>query len=75
MIICSNEDEERSHFIAKLHLFRKPFLPKCDLEEYRKYLAAKFTAQSEEIEDSTSQYGLSIQAAVVDFERCCFMIH
>lgn len=39
VIICSNEEEEMSHFISKLHPFRRHFI--SDPQEYEKYLASK----------------------------------
>ena len=60
MIICSNEEEEKSHFISKLHHFRRPFIPRIDLQEYRNFLAIHFTGQ-------TQSTGTS--ASCVDFEQ------
>ena len=65
MIICSNEEEEKSHFISKLHLFRRPFVPKSDLQEYQKYLAIHFTNQAD---DMATQY-TGYSASSVDREQ------
>ena len=69
MIICSNEEEEKSHFISKLHLFRRHFVTRTDLQEYRRYLTEHFTSQIQIEESSTSQYGTNTSASVVDHER------
>ena len=62
VIICSNEEEEKSHFISKLHLYRRPFIPKSDIQEYKKYLAIHFTHQ-------TREQGNFFPASVMDFEQ------
>lgn len=45
VLICSNEDEEMSHFISKLHLSRRVFMPQSGVGQitYKSYLASKFT--------------------------------
>lgn len=65
VIVCSNEEEEKSHFISKLHLFRRPFIPKNDLQEYQKYLAIHFTNQAD---DMAVQYS-GCSASSVDIEQ------
>lgn len=63
-IICSNEEESKSHFISKLHLFRRPFVPPTDIQRFKHYLASKFTRKPEEVDSVITS------AAVVDYEWC-----
>lgn len=65
VIVCSNEEEEMSHFISKLHLFRRPFIPRSDPKDYRNYLIAKFTQHSRDFGQSTTV----IPASLVDYEK------
>lgn len=63
VIISSNEDEEMSHFISKLHLCKRPFILRSDVKECRHYLASKLTRQVQECEDQ------GLAASVIDFEK------
>ncbi len=69
MIICSNEEEEKSHFISKLYHFRRPYVPRFDLEEYRKYLALHFTNSAQEIDEPNFQADSCMAASSVDYEQ------
>lgn len=44
MIICSNEEEEKSYLISKLHLYKRQFvhIPETDRLEFKKYLTNHF---------------------------------
>ncbi len=55
MIICSNEGEEKSHFISKLKLCRQPFVPMETLKDYKKYLSDHFVQQLPEAGISASK--------------------
>jgi hypothetical protein len=68
VIICSNEEEEKSHIISKLHSCRRPFSQICDTKQCRSYLKAHFTGQVESLSPSTSQMQL-ITASSVDYEK------
>ena len=61
MIICSNEEEEKSHFIAKLYLFRRPVIPRHEIQEYTDYLAFHFR--------SLTQDSVNTPASSVDIEQ------
>ena len=43
MVICSKEDEDKSHIISRLHTFRRPVVPRLDEGACREYLKAHFT--------------------------------
>ena len=62
VIISSNEEEEKSHFISKLHLYKRPFLSRSNIAEIRDYLAAKLTIPIQDMEDFGS-------ASVVDYDK------
>ena len=70
MIVSSNEEEEMSHFISKLHLYRRPFILRNDLNEYKHYLASKLTRQVQECED---QQVAVTSASVVDHEKYVYL--
>lgn len=60
MIITSDEKEEMSHFISKLHLYRRPFMTRIDNNDFRNYLAIKLTQQAQ---------GDAVPASVVDYQK------
>lgn len=64
VIISSNEEEEKSHFISKLHLHKRPFLSRSNVAEIRGYLAAKLTMPIQEMEDLAFT-----SASVVDYDK------
>ena len=70
VIICSNEEESKSHFISKLHLFRRPSVPPNDLQRFKHYLASKFIRKPKEVAESTSK---ATSASVVDYEKCVYV--
>ena len=47
MIICSNEEEDTSYIINKLHCFRREFTDTLDNDDYAGYLKQHFIIQSE----------------------------
>ncbi len=63
MIICSNEGEEKSHFISKLKLHRQPFVPKENLADYKKYLTDHFTGHVQQLPE------VSISASTINQEK------
>lgn len=45
MIICSNEEEEKSYFISKLHVHKRPYVFQTSSKEFEDYLICHFTKQ------------------------------
>lgn len=70
MIICSKEEEEKSHIISKLHLYRRLAAPSFTGDELKQYLVSHFVhpegeEEGEElVEDSTELY-----ASTVDLDK------
>ena len=48
MIVCSKEYEEKSQMITRLHLYRRPDVPKVDETDYMEYLLSHFKARAEQ---------------------------
>ena len=73
VIICSNEDEDRSHIISRLSPHKKHFTGLHDVAKYRKYLKIHFTGtmplQSQTLRFATQE----IRTSIVDLEEyvCC----
>ena len=67
MIICSNEDEEKSHIVSKLQLSRKQYTTFTDTSKFQRYLRSHFTHAVET--DSQQQYSAAMAASVVDCEK------
>ena len=68
VIICSSDDEEKSHIISKLHNDRRPYMAHPELQIYRDYLKWHYQRGSSN-DASTTQYGLGLNAACVDHEK------
>ena len=68
VIICSNEEEEKSHIISKLHTHRRPFAQICDTDQCQSYLKDHFTGKVESLSYSPSQMQL-VTAPDVDYEK------
>ena len=66
VIICSNEDEEKSHIISKLHSHKRPFALTLDSEQCQHYLKTHFTGQ---VCSSLSAQMQPAMASIVDHER------
>ncbi len=52
--MCSSDDDDKSHFITKLHLYRREYNPAITIEKYKAYLSNQFDTsrlayQSEDI--------------------------
>lgn len=45
VIICSNEEEEKSYFISKLHVYKRPYVFQTSSEDFQDYLIYHFTKQ------------------------------
>lgn len=69
VIICNSEEEEMSHFISKLHFFRRPFISRTDLNGYKEYLISKFTVEAQEMKAPTSHHNRGTPAAIVDIMK------
>ena len=69
VIICSNEEEEKSHIISKLHSCRRPFAQKLDTYQCQHYLKAHFTGQVESLSPSYSSQMQPAMASAVDREQ------
>ena len=68
VIICSKEEEEKSHIISKLHNHRRPFAQIYDTDKCQSYLKDHFTGQVESLSSYPSQIQL-VTASEVDYER------
>ncbi len=64
-IICSSEDEEKSHIISKLHNDRRPYMTPPESGKYQDYLKRHYRRG---LSDDT-QYGFGVNAACVDHEK------
>ena len=67
VVICSKEDEDKSHIISRLHTFRRPVVPKLDERGCREYLKAHFTVPTDV--EGSSQAATQCAAAVVDPDK------
>ena len=72
VIICSNEDEEKSFLISKLHLYKRQFVPQTDIQEFKNYLTIHFTKQSNK--SMTLRHEAETLASVVDQEKYVFKV-
>ena len=66
-IICC-DDDGKSHFVSKLHLYRKPYAAVEDVSQYQNYLKRHFvySAQSASI---TFSKNVRVLASDTDFEE------
>ena len=72
VVICSKEDEDKSHIISRLHTFRRPVVPSLDENECRKYLEAHFTLPTEL--DLPQVLHTEYSAAVVDPDKLATLV-
>ena len=72
VIICSNEEEEKSHIISKLHNCRRPFALTLDTEQCQRYLTSHFTGQ---IESFNSSQNPPAMASNIDHEKLATNVH
>ena len=72
LIICSSKDEERSHIISKLRLFRRPYGVPADPAKYRVYLRSHFVDDKQPHYQQLLGMGRvpNLTASAVDLERC-----
>ena len=64
MIICSNEDEDKSHIISKLQFYRRPFTTLHSVQTFSQYLITHFISWPQ-----SELGGQRILASVVDPEK------
>ena len=68
VIVCSNHDEDKSHIVSKLEIYRKQFVIPND-DGYRDYLKHHFTVSMDGVEHPTHQQGVLINASAVDPDK------
>ena len=68
MIVCSGEDKEKSHIISKLHLYRRPVVPKLVDSECREYLKSHFIHHPDMVCSEQVVAG-DVKASVVDPDK------
>ena len=64
VIICSNEDEDKSHIISKLQFYRRPFTTLHSVQTFSQYLITHFISWPQ-----SGLKGQRILASVVDPEK------
>ena len=69
VVICSNVDEEKSHIISKLSLFRRPFIQMHHEEKYKKYLKNHMVFGSKSIASGQSMQSMDSLGITVDHEK------
>ena len=52
MIVCSSEDQDKSHIIAKLQIYKRPFSIVYNMVEFSRYLIQHFTDWPKSCDDS-----------------------
>ena len=67
VIICSNEDEDKSHIISRLNAHRKHFTALHDVGKFREYLKTHFTGATKPTHQSIVTQGVS--ASMVDCRK------
>ena len=74
VIICSNEDEDKSHIISRLSPHKKHFTGLHNIAKYREYLKIRFTGtmplQSQTLRFATQ----GIHASIVDLEEYVYCV-
>ena len=68
MIVCSNQDEDKSHIISKLEMYRKQFVMPKD-ENFKHFLRQHFTISEDSVEYPIHQHGVLINASAVDPDK------
>ncbi len=69
-MICSKEDEDKSHIILRLHNFRRPVVPTLVVDDYRMYLKAHFVHQMNMELNGQATHTSDRRASMVDPEKC-----
>ena len=67
-IICSNEDEDKSHIISQLSHYKKHFTGLHDVKKYQEYLKSNFIGTMPLQFQSVKFAAQGIQASIVDSE-------
>eukprot|EP00731_Ephydatia_muelleri_P024235 Em0016g506a len=69
VIVCTNEGEERSHFISKLHAHQQQYAPIHTIADFCTYLKFKFTTTT-----SAQKLFKGLLACSVDHESSCVRV-
>ncbi len=71
VVICSKEDEDKSHIISRLHNYRRSVAPKLvvTVNDAREYLKAHFVHQTDMELDSQATPTSNQRASMVDPEK------
>ena len=75
VVICSKEDEEKSHIIYQLHNFERPEVPKLDERRCKEYLKTHFTLLPANIKASFQAVPTGCAATVVDPDKLVTLFH
>ena len=67
VIICSNEDEDKSHLISRLSTHRKQFTTLHDVSKFQEYLKSHFTTPMPTHQRPIVTKGVA--ASTVDFDQ------
>ena len=69
VVICSKEDEDKSHIISRLHNYRRPVVPTLVVDNCRDYLKTHFVHHMNMELDDQATPTLSRRASIVDPEK------
>ena len=72
VIICSNEDEDKSHMVSKLQLYRRPLITVYSDREFAIYLKNHFTTSSQRAQSRT--VGQTTLASEVDPDKLVLFV-
>ena len=68
VIVCSNEDQDKSHMVSKLQLYSKPYAGSLKpIHEFQEYLKTQFIRWPESAHKR--ELGRKVVASVVDLQR------
>jgi len=74
VIICSNEDEDKSHIISRLSPHKKHFTGLRDVAKYQEYLKIRFTGTMP-LQFQTLRFATQgIHASIVDLEEYVYCV-
>ena len=73
VVICSNQDEEKSHIISKLHFYRRPYAVPSEITKYQRYMKQHFVAEGEPDHRNRASW-LPVVASEVDHEKCVWWL-
>ena len=68
VIVCSNEDQDKSHMVSKLQLYSRPYVGLVKpIREFQEYLKAQFIHWPESA--LKRELGREMVASVVDLQK------